>query len=365
MRPDEWDDRAPEANSPIRVNVAKPTRAPMPVPKSSCFRKVLKEVELFAGHDNIIIVFQGETGTGKTRLACLAHKLSPRAGRRFLSLSLADVSDSLVASELFGHVKGAFTDARKTRLGAFSSANQGTLFLDEISKASVVVQRRLLRVLEEGKFTTLGSDREVTVDVRVLAATNENLEYLVRKGRFLEDLYARLGYFIIEVPPLRERREDIPILAEYFVAEYVRSQRNATAVPVIHPALMQSLQRAPWPRNLRELSDAMKRLVVVSRGAAELTFEHCTGPLEPLRVRSRGRPRKVISTHSIAVVTNAKSKSAAARELDISRSTLYRSLRRAADGAARENARDTGDRSIDTTASNIETVPDAPGDEAN
>jgi two-component system, NtrC family, response regulator HydG len=300
--------------------------APVPRPRSKAFSSVLHQLDRFVRDDSITIVFEGESGTGKNWLARLAHHRSSRSGRPLHEISLATVTDSLASSELFGHVPGAFTDARGSRAGAFQSANQSTLFLDEIGKATPEVQRLLLRAIEDRVICPVGADRPVTLDVRLLAATNADLNALVATNRFLPDLYARLGWFRIRLPALRERPEDIPDLAHYFLARHARRCGYPPGLPTIHPALMAALQGARWESNLRELDGAIHRLLIESDSAAELTFDHCVDSLEFLRVHTRGRPTKSSRASVAATVKRSDSIADAARALSMSRSTVYRKL---------------------------------------
>ena len=300
---------------------------PFPKPRSKVFGSVLRQLELYASDDAITIIFEGETGTGKNWLARLTHGHSRRRDRQLHELSLAGVNDSLAASELFGHEIGSFTGAHARRKGAFQTATHGTLFLDEIGKASMEVQRRLLRAVDEQVISPVGSDRTLEVDVRLLGATNVSLKSLVSQGLFLPDLHARLGQFLIRVPPLRERREDIPDLANYFLAMHAAKLGYPAGLPTVHPSLMEALQGAKWEYNLRALSQAMHRLVIEADSAIELTFEHCRGDiLEALRVHKRGRPPKSSRTGVTAAVNRSPSIADAARSLDVSRSTIYRKL---------------------------------------
>lgn len=299
-----------------------------PKPRSKAFNVILDRVERYAEDDSIRIVFEGESGTGKNWLARLAHQRSRRASRVFHERSLTTVPDALAPSELFGHVQGAFTDARHRRSGAFQSANHGTLFLDEIGKATPEVQRLLLRAIEEGVIYAVGSDVPIRVDARLIFATNVNLQALKGKGLFLADLYARLGYFRIEVPPLRERREDIPDLAKYFLALHAARRGYPPGLPTIHPALMAALEEAKWEDNLRGLDGAMHLLLVEAQSASELTFEHCHFCLEYLRKHKRGRPRKASRTQIADAVSRNGTIAGAARALGIARSTVHRQLAR-------------------------------------
>jgi DNA-binding NtrC family response regulator len=297
-----------------------------PKPQSKAFEFVLHQTTRFATDDSITIVFEGESGTGKNWLARLVHQLSKRSARELHECSLATINDPLAGSELFGHEQGAYTDARNRRLGAFQSANHSTLFLDEIGKATPQVQRMLLRAIEERVIQPVGADRSIKVDVRLQMATNVSLKSLVGERLFLPDLYARLGQFRILVPPLRDRREDIPDLARYFLAQHALRRGYPPGLPTIHPALMTALQNAPWEYNLRELDGQMHRLIAEADPAAELTFEHCVGDLEHLRPRSRGRPTKSSPASVAATVGLADSIADAARALRVSRSTVYRKL---------------------------------------
>lgn len=301
-------------------------RSQFPTPRSKAFGAVLHQVARFAGDDSITIVFEGETGTGKTWLARRAHQLSTRSGHEFHEKSVATITDSLACSDLFGHVLGAFTDARSPRPGAFQSANHGTLFLDELGKATPEVQRLLLRAIEERVIFPVGTDRPIKVDVRLMVATNVSLESLAADGRFLTDLYARLGPFRVYLPPLRERREDIPDLARYFLAQHALRNDYSIGLPTIHPALMTALHGAEWRFNLRELDGALRYLVLQADSAAELTLEHCAGPFEYLREHVRGRPTKSSAASVAAAVMQTDSIADAARALSLSRSTIYRKL---------------------------------------
>lgn len=299
---------------------------PFPKPRSKAFSSVLHQIERFAGDDTITILFEGESGTGKNWLARLAHQRSGRAARELHEKSLATIIDSLAGSELFGHEQGAFTDARTRRFGAFQSANHSTLFVDEVGKASFAVQRLLLRAIEEQVIFPVGSDRSVKVDVRLLLATNVSLRSLVAQQLFLPDLFARLGQFTIQLPPLRERREDIPDLARYFLALHACRRGYSVGLPTIHPALMTALVAAKWEYNLRELDGTMHRLVVQAGSAAQLTLDHCVANMNYLRPRARGRPTKSSPERVAAAVRDADSIADAARTLGVSRSTVYRRL---------------------------------------
>ncbi|MEP6730593.1 MAG: sigma 54-interacting transcriptional regulator, partial [bacterium] len=181
--------------------------------RSASFQRVLARARRFARDRTATLLIEGESGTGKTRFARYLHAISPRAAKPYRSVVLSTIDDTLAASELFGHVSGAYTDARHARAGHFVSANGGTLFLDEIGKASLSVQQRLLHAVEYGEFRPVGSDRDMHVDVRIIAASNLPLETQVANDRFLPDLYARLSVFLLTLPPLRDRKADIPLLA--------------------------------------------------------------------------------------------------------------------------------------------------------
>lgn len=247
----------------------------------------------------------------------------------FKAIHLSAVSESLAPSELFGHVRGAFTDARAARAGAFQSASHGTLFLDEIGKASIPIQQLLLRAVEEKVICAVGSDVEVELDVRLMAATSIPLSILCEKHGFLSDLGARFGTLRVVVPPLRKRREDIPHLARLFVAKHAAAADASVGAPQIHPALMAQLQSAQWPLNLRQLDSTMQLLVIHAEGAATLEPDHCIGNLDFLHSGRRGRPAKRTNATIAAVVANAESKADAARTLGVSRATVNRYLKRA------------------------------------
>ena len=209
------------------------------------------------------VLLQGESGTGKEVVARAIHRLSPRRDSRFVSLNCAALPDTLLESELFGYEKGAFTGAVGRKMGRFELADGGTLLLDEVSDLSPVAQAKLLRVLQEGEFEPLGGTRSVTVDVRVLAATNQDLTQLMKDKRFREDLYYRLQAITLTVPPLRDRQEDIPLLARHFLLLY--AAKNQRDIEGFTDAAVAKLKDYPWPGNVRELEHAVERAVVFAR----------------------------------------------------------------------------------------------------
>jgi formate hydrogenlyase transcriptional activator len=222
----------------------------------------------------------GETGTGKELIARLIHKSSSRRDHTFVKLNCAAVPSGLMESELFGHERGAFTGAVAAKVGRFELAHRGSLFLDEVGDIALDLQPKLLRVLQEKEFERLGSTRTVKVDARLVAATNRDLSQMVASGEFREDLYYRLAVFPIQLPPLRERRDDIPLLVEYFVARYAR-RMNKRIREIPTPAL-QAMTEWPWPGNIRELQNFIERAVILTKGEClEVPLEE----LKPSRVR--------------------------------------------------------------------------------
>jgi len=230
---------------------------------SPALEAVFEQVECVAPTDSTALI-QGETGTGKELIARAIHNVSARAGRSFVKLNCAAIPFDLLESELFGHEKGAFTGAIAQRVGRFEMADKGTLFLDEVGDIPLALQPKLLRILQEQEFERLGSTRTQQVDVRLVAATHRDLSEMVKKGEFRSDLYYRLNVFPIRIPPLRERREDIPLLVQYFMQKYAR--RMNKRIETVPPATMQKLIAWPWPGNVRELQNMIERGVILSRG---------------------------------------------------------------------------------------------------
>jgi formate hydrogenlyase transcriptional activator len=233
------------------------------VGENASLREVLKHVETVASTDSTVLVC-GETGTGKELIARAVHELSERRERTFVKLNCAAIPTGLLESELFGHEKGAFTGAISQKIGRFELAHQGTLFLDEVGDIPPELQPKLLRVLQEQEFERLGSTRTVRVDVRLVAATNRDLGKLVSEGQFRNDLYYRLNVFPIVLPPLRERRDDIPRLARHFTQRFAR--RMGRRIETIPTETMEALTRYSWPGNVRELQNVIERAVILSQG---------------------------------------------------------------------------------------------------
>jgi transcriptional regulator with GAF, ATPase, and Fis domain len=225
-------------------------------------KKVLAQIEMVAP-TNATVLILGESGTGKELVARAIHERSPRKAAPLVRVNCASVPRELFESEFFGHVRGAFTGAVKDRVGRFELANGGTLFLDEIGEVPLELQSKLLRVLQEGQFERVGEDRTRAVDVRIIAATNRDLDAEVKAGRFRQDLYYRLSVFPIELPALRERTEDIPILAQAFLEQSAR--KLGVATPRLSVPQLKEMQAYDWPGNVRELQNAIERGVIRSR----------------------------------------------------------------------------------------------------
>jgi len=229
---------------------------------SAALESVLDQVEQVAATNSTVLI-EGETGTGKELIAHAIHNASQRCGRALIKLNCAAIPLDLLESELFGHERGAFTGAIAQKIGRFEMADKGTLFLDEVGDIPPALQPKLLRVLQEQEFERLGSGRTHKVDVRLVAATNRNLEKMVARGQFRSDLYYRLNVFPILLPALRERREDIPVLVTHFVKMF--SGRMGKQVDSIPPETMAAFQWHSWPGNIRELQNLVERAVIVSR----------------------------------------------------------------------------------------------------
>jgi formate hydrogenlyase transcriptional activator len=246
---------------------------------SPALNRILKQVEIVAPTDSTVLIL-GETGTGKELIARAIHKLSRRSARTFVKLSCPAIPAGLLESELFGHERGAFTGAISQKIGRVELANGGTLFLDEVGDLPLELQPKLLRLLQEREFERLGSTRTLTADVRVIAATNRDLAQTVAEGKFRSDLYYRLYVFPITAPPLRDRREDIPILVRYFTQKY--SRRMNRHIETISSEAMHALTRWEWPGNIRELENFVERAVILTSGKSLRV------PLEELHGNSAG-----------------------------------------------------------------------------
>jgi formate hydrogenlyase transcriptional activator len=230
---------------------------------SRALSRVLREIETVAPTDSTVLI-SGETGSGKELVARAIHQFSRRHDRAFVKLNCAAIPTGLLESELFGHEKGAFTGAISTRVGRFELANHGTVFLDEVGEIPLELQPKLLRVLQEREFERLGSSRTLKSDARLIAATNRDLAALAGEGRFREDLFYRLNVFPITVPPLRQRREDIPMLVRHFAQQFARRMKKT--IETIPTEAMEALTRYDWPGNIRELQNLIERAVILSAG---------------------------------------------------------------------------------------------------
>jgi DNA-binding NtrC family response regulator len=245
--------------------------------KSPGMQEIYAKIEQVSDSRTTVLI-TGESGTGKELVAKALHYNSSRRDRPFIALNCAALPETLIESELFGHEKGSFTDATARRVGQFELANTGTLFLDEIGDLSPVTQAKLLRVLQEREFTRIGGVQPIKVDVRIVAATNKNLDELVRKGQFREDLYYRINVIALYLPPLRERGEDVPLLAKHFLAKRVEEEKRPSIE--FGKEALELLTRYPWPGNVREMENIIEQAFIWSQHAAQITPEHLPGILK-------------------------------------------------------------------------------------
>ncbi len=278
------------------------------------------------------VLLRGETGTGKELVARAIHFNSVRAANPFIPLNCAALSENLAGSELFGHVKGSFTGAFRDRRGIFEMAEGGTIFLDEIGDIGLGLQQVLLRVLEDGEIQPVGSTERKKVSVRIIAATNRNLEQLVREGKFREDLYYRINVVAVDLPPLRERREDIGVLARHFLHKY--TVENGKQLRGISPEALALLEAAPWPGNVRELENVIERAVLladddeINPGHLPRHLQH-PPPAEPGGSESDGSLEQVGRNHIIEVLRSTEgNKAKASAILGINRTTLWRMMQK-------------------------------------
>jgi len=296
---------------------------------SQALERVLKQARSVAATSATVLV-SGENGTGKEMLARAIHQESPRAGGPFVAVSCAALPESLIESELFGHEKGAFTSALQAHKGRFELADGGTLFLDEIGDLSAAVQVKLLRVLQEREFERVGGTKTLPVDIRLIAATNRDLEKEVAQGRFRQDLFFRLNVVPLVLPPLRERPDDIPILAAHFAAK--SAQRYEQATPELDPALVEVLLDYNWPGNVRELENLIERLVVLDNTSTlglEFVPEKMLRALPGTTPGDESTLEGAVDALKKRMIVNALratdgNKVAAAKKLGISRSYLHR-----------------------------------------
>jgi len=301
------------------------------VGKSPAIQRVLDQVAIVAPTDSTVLL-HGETGTGKELIARAIHNLSSRRQRTFVRLNCAAIPSGLLESELFGHEKGAFTGALMQRKGRFELADGGSLFLDEIGDISLELQPKLLRAIQEQEFERLGSSRTISVNVRLIAATHRDLRAMIQEEKFREDLFYRFNVFPIEIPPLRERREDIPLLVNYSVSKV--SGRMGRQIRSIPKRAMEVLTNCPWKGNIRELANFIERAVILTRG------EELEVPINELATSSEtvaavGTPLTFRQAESTVIINALRAssgriagKGGAAERLGLKRTTLQNKIRR-------------------------------------
>lgn len=319
----------------LRLQVASDREFPEIIGQSKAIHALLRQVQLIAASDSTVLL-QGESGTGKELIARALHRSSPRRERPFITLDCGTIPEPLLESELFGYVKGAFTGASSNKKGLWEEVHGGTLFLDEIGDIPLTFQAKLLRVLQEGEIRPVGSTKQIKVDTRIVAASNKDLKHEVRALRFREDLYYRLAVVPLRLPPLRERREDIPLLVEHFVTKYcTRNHQEHKQVP---PTILRQLMEASWPGNVRELEHTIERAVLLSPGpeidSEGVVLDHVEHDLTQTPTL-----QAVTEAHALldniereklrqALAQTHNNRVHAAKLLGISRSTLYEKLKR-------------------------------------
>jgi two-component system response regulator HydG len=322
--------RLAEENRALRERLSASLRFPSLVGESPGMQKVFETIAMVAPTDATVLI-SGESGTGKELVAEAIHRSSPRAEHPLVRVNCAALPETLLESELFGHEKGAFTGAVARRVGRFGAADGGSIFLDEVAEMSPAIQAKFLRVLESSSFEPVGSSKTVSVDIRVVAATNRPLKKAVEEGRFREDLYYRLNVVPIHLPPLRQRVGDIPILAEHFLR--LHAGRLGREMAGFAPEAMASLQRYPWPGNVRELGNALERAVIICRddriGLSSLPEEIASPAPAPAAPPLPGggtldeMEREIIRR---TLEETGGNRSEAARRLGITRQTLLRKI---------------------------------------
>jgi len=302
------------------------------ISKSKLFHKVLQQIEQVASTDATVLII-GESGTGKELLARAVHNISKRNKRALIKINCANLPANLIESELFGHERGAFTGAMEKKIGRFELADNGTIFLDEIGELPVALQSKLLRVLQEGEFERLGNPKTIKVDVRVIAATNRNLKEAITKKEFREDLYYRLNVFQILAPPLRDRKEDIPLLVQHFVKKY--SGKMGCEIKSIPDKIYTALMKYDWPGNVRELENKVERALILNRGT---TLQYGDWiPRDDFSTSEADQPHllkldEVEKSHIIAILNKTKWKlsgtNGAAELLGMNPNTLYSRMKK-------------------------------------
>jgi len=296
------------------------------IAKSAKMRQIIEVIKVVA-KSNAAVLITGESGTGKELVARAIHSQSYRKGKPFVAVSCAALPESLLESELFGHEKGAFTGAHAQRKGKFEVANRGTLFLDEIGEMSANIQVHLLRVLEEKEFTRVGGNELIKVDVRVISATNTDIKKAVADGQFREDLYYRLNVVSIELPPLRERKEDIPLLAQHFLKKF--ALENQKEITGFSPEANDFLLKYEWPGNVRELENAIERAVILAKNSCIEVADLSQKSLIAVHSAPLGKKlAEVERNHILNILSETGGNyTKAAKILGISRVTLYNKIK--------------------------------------
>ena len=326
-----------EENIALRQKLEDQYRFESIIAKSSKMQRLIELIKI-VGRSNATVLITGESGTGKELVARAIHTQSNRHNRPFVAVSCAALPESLLESELFGHEKGSFTGAHSQKKGKFEFANGGTLFLDEIGEMSGNIQVHLLRVLEEKELTRVGGNEPIKVDVRIISATNKDLTKAIERQEFREDLYYRLNVVNIDLPPLRDRAEDIPLLAEHFLSKFALENRKD--ITGFTPAAMEFLLDHDWPGNVRELENSVERAVILAKNdLIDITDLRQKG----MAPASAGKPtrnlKEIEKEHILSTITETgENYSEAARILGISRMTLYNKVKEYGTGVKKMNS---------------------------
>jgi len=299
---------------------------PVMVGNSIAMNAVYKMVDKVAASDAVVLI-QGESGTGKELIAQMIHQRSIRANKPFVVINCATLQEALLETELFGHVKGAFTGAVESRIGLFEVADGGTLFLDEIGELAINTQAKLLRVVQSGEIRRVGDNKAINVDTRIIAATHRDLAGEVKNGKFREDLYFRLNVITLSLPPLRDKREDIPVLIDHFLDNFCRNRQKK----IIDPEVMTAMSQYHWPGNVRELKNTIERLVVMTEGDS-ISIEDLPENIRVVSSTTAEGTEVILSgverKHILKVLHEKQgNKTLAAEALGISLKTLYNKLK--------------------------------------